>query len=121
MLKLDHVGVVVKDMEESIRFYKEAFGWEECGGREDERVRIVYLKSGDNVIELLKYASENVDRNWGVVDHIAFTVNNLDMEIERLKGIGAKMILDEPKDIGDKRVMFFNGPSGERLELVEYK
>jgi lactoylglutathione lyase len=120
MLKMDHVGVVVKCMEESVSFYGKAFGWEECGGSEDERVHIVYMKADNQTIELLKYKQENVVRGMGIVDHIAFTVDNIETEIEKVKQLGAKMLFDMPKDLGDKRITFFEGPSGERLEFVEY-
>jgi lactoylglutathione lyase len=56
------------------------------------------------------------------VHHIAFTVSDIEAEVERLKGLGIKMIDQEPRIILDNvKIAFFFGPDGERLEFFQPK
>lgn len=122
MFSMAHVGVVVSDIEKSTKFYKEAFGCEVCGSHEDERLKIVYLRAGDSIIELLKYLNADSNReSRGRIDHIAFFVPDMDKAIERAEGLGAKMLFDAPRPFEDTRIFFIEGPDGERIEFVEKK
>jgi lactoylglutathione lyase len=55
------------------------------------------------------------------VNHLAFTVENITAELERLKEAGVKLVDEEPRVIlnGTVKIAFFQGPNGEKLELVE--
>ena len=81
----------------------------------------VYLQSGSQVIELLQYYSEDDNiRGLGVIDHIAFTVKDIDKEICKLKELNIELVFDSPREIlGGKRIMFFYGPDNERIEFIQ--
>jgi lactoylglutathione lyase len=117
-----HIGVVVKDAEKTVDFYCRVLGCKVSGGFEDERLKAVFLDSGSGILEILQYfKQENSDRKDGVVDHIAFSVDDMDKAIRILKENNVTMLFDEPKIVmgGGKKIMFFLGPDGERLEFMQ--
>lgn len=122
MNNLAHVGIIVKDVEKSSKFYCEAFQCEVMGNYEDERLKIKYLRAGESVIEFLQYFdADNIGRTAGVIDHIAFYVEDMEKALDRTKKMGIKSLLAAPRDFDGKRIMFVEGIDGERIELVEEK
>lgn len=122
MYKMDHVGVRIKNSKVSTEFYCNVLGCEVVGTLENEIRELIFLKSGDGVIELINKFNDNENRSAGQVDHIAFTVDNLEDAIKRLKQFNVKILSEEPIQVTDyMRVIFFEGPDGERLEFVEKK
>lgn len=122
MYKMDHVGVRIKNTEVSTDFYCNILGCEVVGTLENEIREIIFLKAGDGVIELINKFNDIESRSIGQVDHIAFTVDNLEDAMKRLKEFNVKILSEEPIQVTDyMRVIFFEGPDGERLEFVEKK
>jgi 4-hydroxyphenylpyruvate dioxygenase-like putative hemolysin len=60
------------------------------------------------------------DTRGHLVDHIAFSVTDLDAWVAKLRGEGVTF-LDQPYKLGDTRAVMIEGPSREALELVEIK
>lgn len=136
---LRHVGITVTDLEESMAFYQEVFGFEvlrimnESGEHIDKflalsdvKVKTVKLKDPNGgIIELLKYYSHpNKKENRNVThigcSHIALTVENLDLILANIQKRGYN-INSEPQYSPDGMVKltFCQGPDGVWLELVE--
>lgn len=134
-----HTGIVVRDLEMSKRFYCEVFGFaivkqvEESGNFIDnisalQGVRITTVKMATpdgQMIELLYCHSHSCEKepreifDMGIT-HIAFTVENLDLEYERLKKTGVKFN-STPwiSPDGRAKVVFCRDPEGNLIELVE--
>lgn len=119
MYSIDHIGIVVKDIEKSAEFYQNAFGCKIASRVENERLKFVYLDANGQTIELLQYLIDDAERGRGIVDHIAFRVDNIEEAITRINKIGAKQEFDSPRIVGDKKIMFYEGPDRERIELVQ--
>jgi len=121
--KLEHIGVMVKDMDASIRFYTEVLGLKLVKrDRLADGVELSFLSfpGSDNIeIELIGRGHDGLPDN-GLVHHIAFTVSDIQAEIDRLKSLGVKLMDETPRTIlkGD-RIAFFFGPDGERLEFFQ--
>ncbi|MFC4321297.1 VOC family protein [Litchfieldia salsa] len=121
-MKIEHVGIMVKDMDESLAFYQNILGLE-LRKREwlNDTVELAFLffpEQPSAEVELVygvKVESE------GIVNHLAFTVGNIEAELVRLKEAGVKLVDEEPRNIfnGTVKIAFFEGPNGEKLELVE--
>lgn len=120
MIIMNHVGVIVKDMDISKRFYSEVLDGVIDHEYEDENVHLCFVKSGNGVIELVKRKKEQSSLNLGVVEHIAFTVENLEVAIEGLKKKNIEVISEFPRVCDNKLIAFFKGPNGEKLEFVQY-
>jgi lactoylglutathione lyase len=123
--KLEHIGVYVNDMDESIRFYTEVLGMKLAGRKRlANQVELSFLsyEGTDHVeLELIGRGTDGMPDN-GIVHHIAFTVSDIEAEVERLKSLGVRMLDEEPRVILDGvKIAFFFGPNGERLELFQPK
>jgi lactoylglutathione lyase len=122
--KLEHIGVMVSDMDRSIQFYKDALGLELVGRTPLNGAELAFLSypGTEHIqLELISRWREDLPAR-GNVDHIAFSVSDIDAEVERLKSLGIEMIDQAAKEvniIGPVKIAFFYGPDGERLELFE--
>ena len=120
MHEVAHIGVVVRDIDKSVNFYTTVLGCQREESYQDDRIRLEFIKSGQQTIELIQYKQDPAgSRGFGLVDHIAFLVQDIDREIARLQQFNVPLLFDQPKLTGNKRIMFFTGPDGERLEFVQ--
>jgi len=122
--KLEHIGVFVNNMDNSVKFYTEVLGMKLLGRAFNDGVELGFLAhpgSEQVQIELIGRGSDDKPDN-GKVHHIAFTVTDIEAEVDRLKSLGVKMIDQEPRIILDNvKIAFFFGPDGERLEFFQPK
>jgi lactoylglutathione lyase len=121
--KLEHIGVMVKDMNASIRFYTEVLGMrlvKRKALKDGAELSFLSFPDSDNIeIELIGRGHDGLPDN-GIVHHIAFTVSDIQAEIDRLKGLGVKLVDETPRTILDgDLIAFFFGPDGERLEFFQ--
>lgn len=121
--KLEHVGIMVKDMDVSIRFYSEVLGLSMVGKEKlDDGVELVFLSypESENIqVELISGGHDDIPAK-GKVDHLAFTVSDIEAEVERLRQLGVRLIHESPKTIlNGIKIAFFYGPDGERLEFFQ--
>ncbi|UUZ83401.1 VOC family protein [Paenibacillus sp. P26] len=121
--KLEHIGVRVNDMDASVRFYTEVLGMKlvhRAALADGVELGFLAFPGSENVeIELIGRGSDGLSDS-GKVHHIAFTVSDIEGEIERLKSLGVQMIDETPKTIlNGAKLAFFFGPDGERLELFQ--
>ena len=134
-----HVGIVVKNMENSLKFYRDLLGLEiirdmdEHGGYidnmlslDDVHVRTVKLSAGmgNTLIELLDFKSHNDNeiRNFYTIgaSHVALTVDNLEDLYKHLSENNVKFNAPPQKSSdGLVKVTFCNDPDGTPIELVE--
>lgn len=120
MYEIAHIGVVVKDAELSSKFYSQVLGCKVCDQVDTAELKLIFLKSGSQIIELVEYAKDTVpNRAAGVVDHIAFIVPDMNAAIENLRSFNVPLLFDTPKVLSDKIILFFSGPDGERLEFIQ--
>lgn len=123
--KMEHIGVIVNDVDRSIQFYTNVIGME-LKRREklNEEVELAFLAfPGSENIELeLVGRGTNGLSDQGIVNHIAFTVHNIEETLEHLKAHGVRLQDETPREILDgMKIAFFFGPDGEKLELVQPK
>jgi len=140
MKAVRHFGIVVSDIEKSLEFYKDMLGFKvkidalEKGkfidailGLKDVKVRTVKMVADDgNLIELLSYQShqgrkmENKEIFDKGASHLAFSVNNLNQEYQKLKEKGIRFIAPPQISPNKKaKVVFCYDPDGVPIELVE--
>ncbi|MCD6428168.1 MAG: methylmalonyl-CoA epimerase [Desulfurococcales archaeon] len=130
-MKLDHIGIAVKNLDEAVKFYKDVLGLElvERENVPEEKVRIAIFKVGDVFIELLEGISEDsaitkfINKRGEGIHHIALRVENVDEVSKKLKERNVPLIYSEPKVVaGGKRKINFIHPKaacGVLLEILE--
>jgi lactoylglutathione lyase len=122
--KLEHVGIMVADLEKSIGFYRDAIGMELRGTlvHTNPSITLAFLSfpnSSQTEVELIYGYQSNLPKE-GVVHHLAFTVDHMETEIERLKQLDVTF---QDKEItilpNGAKYIFFYGPDNESIELFE--
>ena len=130
IIKLDHIGIAVNNLEESAKFYTEIFGLklDNIELVEEQKVKVGFIPVGDTEIELLEATSEEsvvakFIRNKGQgVHHIAYRVENIEEAIESFKSKGMRFINEVPKTgAGSARTAFIHpkDTGGVLVEICE--
>lgn len=132
VLKIDHIGIAVKDMEAAKKFYTEVLGMAVQGEEvvEQQKVKVCFIPSGDSEIELLESTSPDgpiakfIEKNGEGVQHIALRVDNIQAALADLKAKGIRLIDEEPRyGAGAASIAFVHpkATGGILLELSERK
>ncbi|GAA0329943.1 VOC family protein [Bacillus carboniphilus] len=123
--KIEHVAIIVKDMDKAIDFYQEVFDFFLRARGDTAKRELAFLRHSNNddvEIELIRDL-EPQDGQYsgsGIVNHLAFTVENLEDAVNYYKDKGIKFNSEKVNvSIDGSRNIFFNGPNGELLQLVE--
>lgn len=126
-LKIDHIGIAVNNLDETLKFYTDVLGLT-CQGTEvveEQKVRVAFLPVGDTEVELLESTDPEgpiarfIEKNGEGVQHIAFRVDNIEEAIAHLQEKGMKMIDEKPRyGAGGARIAFVH-PKGTSRVLVE--
>jgi methylmalonyl-CoA/ethylmalonyl-CoA epimerase len=127
MHKIEHLGVAVKSLEASNLLFEKLLGAPHYKIEEvaSEGVRTSFFKSGPNKIELLEATSDDspiakfLDKKGEGVHHIAFAVDDIEAEMERLKKEGFTLLNEVPKKGADNKLVAFVHPKSANGILVE--
>ena len=125
--KIEHIGIAVKNLDESNKIFEDILGVSPYKQElvESEQVLTSFFQVGDSKIELLQATSPDsaiaryLEKYKEGIHHIAFDVENIHAEIERLKLKGYTMIHDAPKEGADGKVIAFMHPKSSNGGLVE--
>ncbi|MBO6828229.1 MAG: methylmalonyl-CoA epimerase [Muricauda sp.] len=120
MDKIEHIGIAVKDLEASNALFAKLFGVPHYKVEEvaSEGVKTSFFKSGPNKIELLEATKPDspiakfVEKKGEGIHHIAFAVEDIVSELERLKGEGFVVLNETPKKGADNKLVAFLHPKG---------
>jgi methylmalonyl-CoA epimerase len=124
---IDHVAIVVKDLDATIRLYTQTLGFSEVY-REivaDQGVEAVGLRTGEAIIELLRPLDENspIARYRGEaatkLHHTAYRVTDLRAELARLRAAGVRLIDEEPRRGAHGNTVAFLHPASTGGVLIE--
>lgn len=127
MKKIEHIGIAVKDIKKANETFKKLFGKEHYKVEtvESEQVSTSFFELGESKIELLEAQSQEsaiakyLSKNREGIHHIAFAVDDINAEINRLKNEGFTFISDEPKKGADNKLVAFIHPKSANGLLVE--
>jgi methylmalonyl-CoA/ethylmalonyl-CoA epimerase len=127
-MKIDHLGIAVRSISDSLRFYREALGLELSGTEEvnDQGVRVALLPVGESRIELLEPFSEDtpvgrfIARRGEGLHHICYEVDDLASKLADLRSRGVRLLEGYPRRGAEGKLVAFLHPShGVLVELVE--
>jgi methylmalonyl-CoA epimerase len=129
-MKISHLGIATKGIEEALKFWEDALGLENVHSEvvEDQKVRVAMLPIGETRIELLEPTSEDspiskfLEKRGGGIHHIAVEVEDIEAALLKLKREGARLIDEQPRIGAENCLVAFVHPSsasGVLLELVQ--
>jgi methylmalonyl-CoA epimerase len=126
-MKIDHLGIAVKSLQESLAFYCDALGLELAGTERvlDQGVTVALLPVGGARIELLEPISEDspvgrflAKRGEGL-HHIAYEVDGLEARLEELRRRGVRVLDGYPRRGAEGKLVAFLHPSSANGVLIE--
>jgi methylmalonyl-CoA/ethylmalonyl-CoA epimerase len=129
---IEHLGIAVKNLEESIRYYEEVLGLT-CYAIEevaDQKVKTAFFRVGDTKIELLESTAPDgpigkfIEKRGEGIHHIAFAVNGLEDALSHVAEKGVQLIDETPRKGAEGLHIAFLHPKstyGVLTELCEDK
>ncbi|MCF8302665.1 MAG: methylmalonyl-CoA epimerase [Bacteroidales bacterium] len=129
---IEHIGIAVKDLQDSIKYYEEVLGLE-CYAIEevkDQKVKTAFFKVGDTKIELLESTDPEgpigkyIEKKGEGVHHIAFAVKGIEKVLEEAENKGMRLIDKQPRKGAEGLDIAFLHPKsthGVLTELCENK
>lgn len=127
--KVSHIGIVVKSIEESSKFYVESLGWQSEGTEEvaDQKVKVCFFSVGETRIELVQPTEEGTgvykfleEKGFkDTVHHLAYEVDDIEKELEVLKTKGVKLIDEKPRKGAHGMLIAFIHPKSSNGVLTE--
>ncbi|MEM1622951.1 MAG: methylmalonyl-CoA epimerase [Sulfolobales archaeon] len=129
-MKIDHVGIAVKNLDEAVKFYRDVLGLELVKIEEvpEEKVRIAMFRVGESYIELLQGTdpesaiSKFIEKRGEGIHHLSIHVDDVDAKTEELKSKGVILTYEKPREVshGERKINFIHPKSafGVLLEIM---
>lgn len=127
MTKLEHIGIAVKDLTESIQLFEQLLN-SPCYKTEtveSEQVTTAFFQQGETKIELLANTvaggviEKFIEKKGEGIHHLAFAVTDIRAEMKRLKDQGFILLQEEPKKGADNKMVCFLHPKSTNGVLIE--
>lgn len=124
---LAHIGLVVKNTEQTVAFYTQQLGFQKVAEKtiqtENGKLQVTFLRNGNLTLECLEHEVFPQAHGDGLIVHIAINVKNIEKVIEALDAYGVDWVegLVYQPDLWENgcKSALFKGPSGEILEVNE--
>ncbi len=129
-MKINHLGIVVKNIEKSLKTYLEDYGYRQESSIldiENQKVRVVLLSNEDNIkVELIEPYDEdspsyNALKHGGGLNHICYEVENFEEFLDKYKSKIVRSPRPAPEEYFDGGRTFFIFRKGELIEFLEKK
>jgi methylmalonyl-CoA/ethylmalonyl-CoA epimerase len=126
--RIDHIGIAVKSLEESIPFYEKTLGFK-CEGIEEvesQKVKTAFFHVGEVHIELLEPTSPDspvakfMEKSGEGVHHIAFCTDNVADQLTQAKESGCRLIHEVPFEGAGGKMVAFLHPKSTHGVLTEF-
>ncbi|MBK7476596.1 MAG: methylmalonyl-CoA epimerase [Haliscomenobacter sp.] len=126
-LRLEHLGIAVKDLAAINDLYGSLFATGPYKQEEvvSEHVKTSFFQLGEAKVEFLEAThpdsaiAKHIEKRGEGLHHVAFEVDDIRAEMERLKFQGFQLLNEEPKMGADNKLVCFLHPKGTNSVLVE--
>jgi methylmalonyl-CoA/ethylmalonyl-CoA epimerase len=127
MLKVEHIGIAVKSLANSVPLFERLLN-SQCYKTElveDEKVKTAFFKQGETKIELLESSDSDgviakfLEKKGEGIHHISFEVVDIEKEMQRLKKEGFVLLNKIPKPGADNKMVCFLHPKDTNGVLIE--
>lgn len=126
-MHIDHIGIAVKDLETAVKTYEKILN-RPCDKREvvdSEKVETAFFNTGQSKVELLggttpdSIINKYIAKKGEGIHHVAFEVDDIHSELDRLRKEGFTVLNEEPKDGADNKLVAFVHPKDNHGVLIE--
>jgi len=115
---IDHVNMKVKDLEKSVEFYKNLFGFEIKQEENPNKIDAPSKIIGNDTIKLCMYEMPDMSPEGGIA-HFGFNIANFNEVIEKCKELGVQVLYGGIVDWDKSKSIYIVDPSGYEIELGE--
>jgi methylmalonyl-CoA/ethylmalonyl-CoA epimerase len=127
MQKVEHIGIAVKSLLHAVPLFEKLLNTNcyKTESVESEKVNTAFFRQGDTKIELLESSDPDgviarfIEKKGEGMHHIAFEVEDIEAEMERLKAAGFVFLQEKPKAGADNKWICFLHPKSTNGLLVE--
>ncbi len=124
---IEHIGIAVKNLEESIRYYEDILGLECYAVEEvkDQKVKTAFFMLGETKIELLESTDPEgpigkfIEKKGEGVHHLAFAVDGIEKALDELKNKGVQLVDQQPRKGAEGLDIAFLHPKSTKGVLTE--
>jgi methylmalonyl-CoA/ethylmalonyl-CoA epimerase len=126
--KIDHLGIAVRSLDESVKYYEEALGLK-CEHREEvpsQKVRTAFFSVGATHIELLEPTADDspiakfLAKNGEGIHHVAFGTSDILGQLKGAEAAGVQLIHDKPIEGAGGKLVAFLHPRSTHGVLTEF-
>lgn len=128
LTKIDHLGIAVRSLDESVAYYEKALGLR-CEHREEvpsQKVRTAFFSVGDTHLELLEPTSPEspiakfLEKNGEGIHHVAFATTDIEAQLKGASAAGVKLIHEQPFEGAAGKLVTFLHPKFTHGVLTEF-
>ncbi len=124
--KIDHLGVAVKNVEESAKFYRDILGLETGEPMERHGMKMVFVKIGESNFELIEdqnpdsVIAKYIEKKGEGIHHVSMVVDDIEAELKAVKEKGVTLIDEKPRIGAEGFPVAFLHPRSTNGVLVEF-
>jgi methylmalonyl-CoA/ethylmalonyl-CoA epimerase len=128
LTKIDHLGIAVRSLDESVAYYENALGLR-CEHREEvpsQKVRTAFFTVGETHLELLEPTSPDspvakfIEKNGEGIHHVAFATTDIAAQLKGASDAGVKLIHEKPFEGAAGKLVAFLHPKSTHGVLTEF-
>jgi methylmalonyl-CoA/ethylmalonyl-CoA epimerase len=123
--QIDHIGIAVKNLDETVAFYRQVMGLEVSSTEVFNGMKIAFLRIGNSELELLEdltpegAIARHVAKRGEGIQHIAYRVDNIEQALRDLRAKGIALIDERPRPGARQARVAFLHPKSTKDVLIE--
>jgi methylmalonyl-CoA/ethylmalonyl-CoA epimerase len=126
LLRIDHIGIAVENLDETVAFYREVMGLEVSSTEVFNGMKIAFLRVGDSELELLEdltpdgVIARHVAKRGEGIQHVAYRVDDIDQALQDMRAKGIELIDGRPRPGARNARVAFLHPKSTKGVLIEF-
>ncbi len=126
LTQIDHIGIAVKTLDETVAFYRDIMGLEVSATEEFHGMKIAFLRIGASELELLEdmtpdgAIARHIAKRGEGLQHVAYRVENIEQALEEMRAKGLTLIDERPRPGARNARVAFLHPKSTKGILIEF-
>jgi methylmalonyl-CoA/ethylmalonyl-CoA epimerase len=124
--QIDHIGIAVKNLDETVAFYRQVMGLEVSSTEVFNGMKIAFLRIGDSELELLEdmtpdgAIARHIGKRGEGIQHVAYRVDNIERALQEMRAKGIELIDERPRPGARHARVAFLHPKSTKGVLIEF-
>jgi methylmalonyl-CoA/ethylmalonyl-CoA epimerase len=124
--QIDHIGIAVQNLDETVAFYRQVMGLEVSATETLDGMKVAFLRIGDSELELLEdltpdgAIARHIAKRGEGLQHVAYRVDNIEQALAEMRAKGLRLIDEQPRPGARNARVAFLHPKSTRGVLIEF-